>query len=324
MELVIAVVVAFVVSASVCFAMIQTGPRLGFVDLPDGFLKSHKTPAVPLGGVGVFVAVHIGLAVAGEANVGLLIASSMVFVLGLLDDYRALGPLVRLGVEVVAGAVLAVVADLPALPDGVLSIVLVAAIVVITVNTVNLLDGLDGLAGSSAAVAALAIATLATTRGLDGGYGLVLAAAIAGFLLWNWHPARAFFGDNGAYTVAVFLVYGFLVSTPPASEVGVIVAAGLLGVFAVDLIVTLIRRRLNDKPLFAGDRSHIYDQLIDKGWRIPRVAATFAAAQAAIAAIVILVDAVAGPLVTLAVLSVVLGAVVLGLARAGFLRDSPV
>jgi UDP-GlcNAc:undecaprenyl-phosphate GlcNAc-1-phosphate transferase len=321
-DVVIGVVVALVVSALVGSVMIRFGPRLGFVDLPDGFLKSHQIPAVPLGGVAVFAGVHLGLAVAGQFSVGLLLASAMVFVLGLMDDYRELGPAVRLGIEVVAGAVLAVASDLPAIPDGPLSIVLVAVLVVVTVNAVNLLDGLDGLAGSVAAVTALGIAAIAATRGLEVGYGLVLAAALGGFLIWNWYPAKMFLGDNGAYSVAVFLVYGFLVATPPESEVSVLVAAGLLGVFAVDLLATLIRRRLNDQPLFAGDRSHVYDQLIDRGWRVPQVAATFAVAQGVIGVIVVAAAEYASPVAAVILLAVLLGAILFGLARSGFLRES--
>ncbi len=322
MEVVIGVVAAFVVATAGGAAMMRLGPRLGFVDLPDGFLKSHHVPAVPLGGVAVFSGVHIGLAVAGQFSFGLLLASAMVFVLGLMDDYRELGPLVRLGVEVAAGAVLAVESDLPAIPDGMLSIILVSLLVVVTVNAVNLLDGLDGLAGSVAAVTALGIAAIAATRGIDTDFGFVLAAALAGFLIWNWHPAKIFLGDNGAYSVAVFLVYGFLVATPPESEARVLVTAGLLGVFAVDLLTTLIRRRLNDKPLFAGDRSHIYDQLIDKGWRVPQVAATFALAQAVIVTLVVVADELATPLVAIALLATLLAAILLALARLGFLRES--
>ena len=321
MDLVIGLAAAVVVATGVCAAMIRLGPVMGFVDLPDGYLKSHKTPAVPLGGIGVFAAVHVGLAIVGEFNTGLLIASSMLLVLGLMDDYRELGPLMRLVIEVFAGAVLAVGSDLPSIPDGPLSILMVTAIVVLTVNAVNLLDGLDGLAAGSAAVTAVGIAALAAVRGLEGDFGVILTAALAGFLILNWHPAKVFLGDNGAYTVAVFLVYGLLVATPAEAEARVLVATGLLGVFAVDLAVTLLRRWLNDKPLFAGDRSHVYDQLVDRGWSIPGVALVFAAAQATIGVVVIVTDELVSPPVALAILAVVLGSILLALARAGFLRE---
>ncbi len=321
MDGVIGMGVALVVAAGVCVALIRLGPKLGFVDRPDGHLKPHELPIVPLGGVGVFTGVHVGLAVAGQFNTGLLIASGMLLVLGLMDDYRDLGPGLRLLIQVIAGAVLAVGADLSAVPDGPLSIVLVAAIVVVTVNAVNLLDGLDGLAGGTALVTALGIAAIAAVRGLEtASPGLVLAGAIFGFLLWNWNPARMFFGDNGAYSVALFLVYGFLVATPQEAEVQVVVTTGLLGVFAIDLAVTLIRRRLNGRPLFVGDRSHVYDQLRDRGWSVRRIATTFAAAQGAVAAIVIGVDELLAPLPALLVLGAVFALTVLALGRAGFLR----
>lgn len=313
------VALALLLSAFIGAAMVRVGPALGFVDRPDGHLKSHEQPAVPLGGIGIFIAVHAGLALEGHFDRGFLVASGMLLILGLVDDRYPLSSMLRLVIEAGAGVVLALAADLPSASGGVVGVGLVVLLVVVAVNAVNLLDGLDGLAGSSALVAALGLSLLAASRNLGIVYGLVLAAALAGFLMWNWPRARVFLGDNGAYSVAIFLVYGFFLASPPASEVPVLVASGLLGVFAVDLAVTLIRRRLAGRPLFEGDRSHVYDQLRDRGMPVAQVALTFAGGEAAIAGLVVLADELAPPVISLAVLAVSLAGVVFALGRAGFL-----
>jgi len=312
------VALAVLVSAFVGAAAIRFGPRLGFVDRPDGVLKPHQEPAVPLGGIGIFAAVHLAMALEDRFDPGLLAASGMLLALGLIDDRRPLSSRLRLVVETAAGVVLALTADLRGVDRNVAGVVLVVILIVVAVNAVNLLDGLDGLAGSSALVAAVGTSLLAGMRDTGMVFGLILAAALAGFLVWNWPRARVFLGDNGAYAVAMFLAYGFLGATPRASELAVLIAAGLLGVFAVDLAVTLIRRRLAGRPLFAGDRSHVYDQLRDRGMTVAQVAVTFAAGQVAIAGLVVVVDELVPPVTAIVVLAVAFIGIVFALGRAGF------
>jgi len=314
------VALALLVAAALGAAAIQLGPALGFVDRPDGYLKPHDMPAVPLGGVGIFLAVHLAMALEGAFDAGLLAATGILFVLGLIDDRRPLSSVFRLIIEALAGVVLALAANTPSVPDTPIGVLLVVVVVVVAVNAVNLMDGLDGLAGSSALVAAVGVSILAGSRGLPIEYGFMVAGALAGFLVWNWPKARLFLGDNGAYVVAGFLAYGFLQASPKASELQILVASGLLGVFAVDLAVTLTRRRISGRPLFEGDRSHVYDQLRDRGMPVANVALTFAAAEAAIVALVVVVDWLTPPILAVAILATAVLGIVLGLGRAGFLQ----
>src|SRR5688572_15378375 len=122
---------------------------------------------------------------------GLLIATTMVLILGLIDDRVGIDPKVRLVVEVLAAVVLVLnVASNP----GVVFIVLSVALAVFAINSVNLFDGLDGLVGSVGMVTAAGLAVIAQGRGLDFVSSLELGAALAGFLVLNWHPARVFMG----------------------------------------------------------------------------------------------------------------------------------
>lgn len=303
--------------------LIKLGHESGFVDRPDGFLKPHEWPAVPLGGVSIFLGVHAAMAAEGIFDEGLFLASGIVLVLGLIDDRRDLGPMVRLGVEVVAGVVLVMAADLPAVDGSLLGGLLGVVLVVVAINAVNLFDGLDGLAGTTGLATAAGVVALAASRGLGLLPGFIIAASLLGFLVWNWHPARMFLGDNGAYSVAVFLVYGLIAASTAHSEPSVLVAAGLIGVFAIDLAVTLLRRRIAGLPLFEGDRSHVYDQLSDRGWSISRIVGTAAAAQAVIGLLVVGIDWAFRPVPAALILVVVLVAALGALWLGGFVRPAP-
>ena len=307
----IALSVALVIAALWGVVAIRLGPALGWVDEPDDpALKAHSRPAVPLGGVGLFLAVHLALILTGRFDVYLLVASVLVVVIGLVDDRGGVPPLIRLGVEAVAGLAL----GYSAVGDSWIRAGLIAVLVVVAVNSVNLLDGLDGLAGLSGGVAALGVAMLAMTRGSSSVFGLALAGAVAGFLVWNWHPARMFLGDNGAYVLAVFLVFGMVDASQGVGDF--VVAAALLGVFFFDMAATLLRRRLSHQPLFSRDRLHLYDRLIDRGVSIPDVALLAGGVQALYLAVVVLVDSTLATPVGIIVLLVVAVATVLVLVRA--------
>jgi UDP-GlcNAc:undecaprenyl-phosphate GlcNAc-1-phosphate transferase len=299
------------------------GPRLGFVDRPDDpLLKAHTRPAVPLGGVGAFLGVHAGMAAAGIFDPGLAYATGGLLLMGLLDDRVRLSPQIRLGGEAVAGIVLVVLAEggWSAQP---LSLVLGVALVVGLVNAVNLFDGLDGLVGACAVVAGLGVAGIAEVRGLNGIFGVILAAALIGFLLLNWHPARVFLGDNGSYTVGAFLAYGIIRMSPEPIDSRVAVAAVIVGVFGLDLIATIIRRRMAGRPLFAGDRSHIYDQLYDRGWGARRVATTLALVQLGYVAVALGIESVRNGVARLALVAAVAAVSLFVIRAAGFLRTEP-
>lgn len=312
-----ALIAALGVSLAWALFSIWLGPRIGFMDHPDGSdLKTHQRATTPLGGVGVYLGVIVAQQMRGGVSTALLVASTMALILGLVDDRVGLAPVLRLVVEVVIGVVV-VVGVVPS-SEGVLVIAFGVFLVVFAINAVNLFDGLDGLAASVGAVTALGVAWLAATGGVEVSLPMALAAALAGFLVVGWHPAKVFLGDAGAYVVGLFLAAS---SLEAASGDGwlVLLGFGLLGVFALDVVVTLLRRLRSGERLFEGDRSHVYDQLRDRGLSVRVVVMVAAGAQAVLLTLAVLVDIAAGPVVAVAI--VVFSSLVglLFLAGAGFL-----
>lgn len=314
-------IVAGVVALAWCGAALRIGPQLGYVDHPDeDSLKVHEKAAVPLGGVGVFLGFHLAALVGGRLDLTLLAATTLVLVLGLIDDRRGLPPGLRLLVELVAGVVL--VLGTTGATDSWVTAVLGIALVVFAVNAVNLFDGLDGLVGSVGIVAALGVAALLSSRGSTPDDALALAAALAGFLVLAWHPARVFLGDSGAYVVGVLFSGLILRSSDGPAEL--FIGSGLLGVFALDLVVTVIRRLRNRRPLFLGDRSHVYDQLRDRGMTVQSVVGIAALLQVVLAAVIVWVDLQWSGLGGVTAVLVMLTAILSLLVASGFLRiDSP-
>lgn len=314
----VAVVVGFAIALTWSYLALWLGPRVGLIDHPGDGLKVHKRPTPLLGGVGVFAGLHLGMAASGAGDAALFAGTSLVLLLGLADDRLELPPRLRLLAEVVAAVVLVALMD-----DGLHSpagVVFAVAVIVVGINAVNLLDGLDALVGSTALVTAGGAVWAGVA--IRGGWelGAALAGSLAGFLVLNRPPARLFLGDNGSYTVGMTLAYAALRATPEGTAPMLLLVAGLLGVYIIDLTVTILRRARNQKPLFTGDRSHIYDQLRERGWSTVQVVAIAALTQAVLVAGFVAL-AVAGP-GTVPVATALVGVGCLALAtawRAGFL-----
>ncbi len=252
------------------------GPRIGIVDRPfDDGLKVHTLPAVPLGGVAVMVGLHLGMVVGGVFDGGLLVVTALIWLLGVADDVLGLSPILRLLGTAAVGVALAL---LGVSGDGFVGGLFAVGLVIVLVNAINLFDGIDALAGSVSALAAFGLASFAFNQGIGKAWMFaLLAAALIGFLFWNLPRARLFLGDNGAYVVGVVLAWAVLRAS--FDWTGRAVAVGLIGLPLLDLGITVVRRVAVRAKLFAGDRDHIYDRLVKRGWSVPRVVSTAALAQ---------------------------------------------
>lgn len=272
---VLAVLVAAAVSAAVSGLALIVGRRIDVVDTPDGDLKPHSGSPVPLGGLGLLAGLHIGMAVLGLFEPGLLMATLAAWGVGVYDDYRPLSPAARIALVVAIGVVVAITG--PA-PGGLIVSILVVVLVLGMVNAINLVDGLDLMAPTVGAATAVGLVFFGALRDLDEPFApLALMGALLGFMVWNYPPARMFLGDNGAYVLGVALSWHALAL---ANDWGSgLVAVAILGIALLETAVTVLRRRVAGVSLTGGDRDHTYDRMHQAGMSVVAVVAIFAGAQ---------------------------------------------
>ncbi|AEG16853.1 Glycosyl transferase, family 4, conserved region-containing protein [Desulfofundulus kuznetsovii DSM 6115] len=261
--------------------------RWGAVDRPNA-RKVHKGVMPRLGGLAVYAGFVTAVLVTIQPTrslYGLLLGMTLIMLLGALDDIRGLSPRVKLAGQVAAALVL--------LPLGVqvyfvtnpfnghivdlgwLGIPITIFWVVAVTNAVNLIDGLDGLAGGVSCIAALTMAVVGWTQWqVFGAAGqreiimlaLLLAAALLGFLRYNFHPAKIFLGDSGSmllgYTLAVMAIMGL---TKSVTAVSVLVPLVILGIPLLDTFFAVLRRYHRHRPIFQPDKEHLHHQLLALG-----------------------------------------------------------
>lgn len=243
------------------------------LDLPNA-RSSHTVPTPRGGGVAIVLTFLLGLPFLLWADVmnwretlGLGGAGALVALVGFVDDHRHIAARWRLLVHFAAVAwALFWMGGLPALPPfgaaaGVdwLAYVAAALYLVWLLNLYNFMDGIDGLAGVEAVSVCLGGALLYWLTALGDGWGapMLLLAAVAGFLCWNFPRARIFMGDAGSGFLGLML--GLLSIQAAWVSLSFFWAwLILLGVFTVDATLTLLRRLVRRQRLYEAHRSHAY------------------------------------------------------------------
>ncbi len=238
---------------------------LGVLDVPNE--RSSHTAVTPRGG-GLAIVVVFALGSLLLMWLGwlpqnwvlpILSACTGIALVGWLDDQHHVSALGRLAVQAATAGL--VIAAVDAATSVLLVLVLMFLMVALT-NFYNFMDGIDGLAASEAVFVSLSAALFLFAEGETGLmlWLLVLAAASAGFLYWNWSPAKIFLGDVGSgFLGFVFGVFALL--TVVEGVLSPWVWLILLALFIVDASVTLLRRMLAGKRWYQAHRSHAYQNL---------------------------------------------------------------
>ena len=272
-------VVAAAVTALTTPIVVRLAVRTGVVDRP-GPLKPHDRPVPYLGGVAVFCG--ISAVTVGSVHQAVLLPLALALTLGLLDDVVQLPAVPRLVVELGIGAAVAWVTG----PHGLIEGTCVALTTVVLINAVNLVDGIDGLALGMCAVTGLGFALLAPAGWTR--FATAVMGAAAGLLVFNRAPAKVYLGDAGSYllgTAVALLASAQWAATGGAR--GLAVLAALVGYPLVELVSTVARRLLTRRPVFGGDRDHVYDRFERAGIAKGRVTGMLVAGQAIIAGLAV-------------------------------------
>lgn len=274
-------VVAFVVALMATPAAKKLAYKIGAIDIPKDKRRVHKKPVPLIGGLAIYLGTILSILLflpKSETNLGIIVGSTIIVVLGIFDDKYELKARVKLLGQLLASFVVVlsgVRIDWLTNPfgDGMINIGVFAIplsvfwIVGIT-NAMNLIDGLDGLA---AGIASISSGSLFVVSLLNGRYATALitvavTGAALGFLPYNFNPAKIFMGDTGA----MFL--GFILSAvsiqgavKSAAAIAIAVPILALGVPVFDTAFAIIRRIANKKPIMEADKGHLHHRLLALG-----------------------------------------------------------
>ena len=239
------------------------------MDIPNE-RSSHSVPTPRGGGVAIVLSFLAVLPLLGVLQllpwsfvIGIVGAGSGVAVLGFLDDHGHIAARWRLlGHFSSAAWALYWLGGLPlvqvfgyAFDLGLIGNVLAAVYIVWLLNLYNFMDGIDGIASVEAICVCLGGALLYVLLGAAN-LALVpvlLAAAVAGFLCWNFPPARIFMGDAGSGFLGLLSLQAAWIKSDLLWSWII-----LLGVFVVDATFTLLRRLLRGDKVYEAHRSHAY------------------------------------------------------------------
>ncbi|HWI55195.1 MAG TPA: MraY family glycosyltransferase [Desulfobacteria bacterium] len=276
-------VIAFLISLAVTPFVSRFAFYVGAVDRPDA-RKVHSRLMPRLGGLGIYLAFTLTVLLMEPMSkdiVGLLLGGTLIMVIGFIDDIRNMSPRTKLLGQIVAASVLVVFGiklKFITNPFGALlylqyfgidfGIPLTILWVVGVTNAVNLVDGLDGLAGGLASIAAMTIGVIAWHEGqtLAVVPAVVLCASITGFLKYNFHPAKIFMGDSGSLFLGYMLAGLSLMGlTKGASVITIFVPVLIFGIPIFDTLFAILRRYINNKPIFQADKEHLHHRLLALG-----------------------------------------------------------
>jgi UDP-GlcNAc:undecaprenyl-phosphate/decaprenyl-phosphate GlcNAc-1-phosphate transferase len=281
---------AFLVAAAVAALLtpltIRLARRVGAIDQPrERGLSDRETPR--LGGLAIFVAA----AVAGVIWLphsgpwaGILLAATLITLVGALDDRFDFHPLVKLIGQIAAAVVAVAVGGVHiqsiTLPFfGALNFpnagpALAAVGLVGMMNVVNFSDGVDGLAAGVCAIVGIAFAVIAFSLNEHAHAGGVLAAITAGaaigFLFHNFPPASSFMGDSGSNLLG--LLMGCIAVEGDLKTSAVVTLALpliLLAVPFLDTTFVVLKRLKYRRPVYAADQEHLHHRLADRLQRSP-------------------------------------------------------
>lgn len=307
-ELILAWILAFVVSTIVGPLVISLYRRIGWVDDPKKNLHhktTHERP-VPRGG-GLVVAAGIAAVIAWHipltpAVLGVIAGAVILLVTGTLDDNYDINPYIRYAINLAAAAIVilsgvGISFVTNPLGSGVLSLdtfvwefsilgwpITISLLadgfallwIVWNMNAVNWSKGLDGQLPGFVSIAAFFIALLSlrfegdTTQGVVTMLSLAVSGAFAGLLVWNFYPQKMMPGYAGGSLAGFFLAVLAILSGAKIATVLLLIA-----IPTADAVYTVARRLYRRKSPFWGDRGHLHHRMLDAGWGKRRIAAFY-------------------------------------------------
>jgi UDP-GlcNAc:undecaprenyl-phosphate GlcNAc-1-phosphate transferase len=278
--------------------------KVGYVAMP-GERKVHESVTPYGGGGAMLVGFCIALIAAflvpslravitsSHEMLGVLLAAGVIFVVGVLDDFREMSAPAKVAGQFLAASILYFsgatmyqlklpFAGFVVLGPSVLPIITAVWVFALS-NAVNLIDGLDGLAAGIVAIASGTLCVyglrlehlgLLPTTNVGPLIAALTCGICIGFLRDNFHPAKLFMGDAGALMLGLLMSASTMViggRTPPASGVTffffapLLIPVFILGVPLADAVWAFARRTMSGQGFHTPDKLHVHHRLMRLG-----------------------------------------------------------
>lgn len=277
-SLIMSFIVTMIITALLIPIVMKVGTKLGIVAHKNK-RTVHKVEVPRIGGYAIYISSLIGMVIFLKTDPqinAILIASFLVFFVGLFDDVHDLSPKTKLIVELIAALIVILYGDIylkgfdflpanwPPILPGAITVLWIVGIT----NAINLIDGLDGLSSGISIIVLFTISVTSLTSGRTdiASLSLVLAGAIMGFLFYNFHPAKIFLGDCGAlyigFMISVISLLGFGYNVSTFFTLGAPIV--VLMVPIMDTLIAIIRRKVHHKKFSEADKAHLHHNLMFK------------------------------------------------------------
>jgi len=290
-------VIAFGFTSILIIWLFSIAKAVGLVDVPSG-RKTHEGEIPLVGGLSIYIAAFAATVIFGfirpEQSVlpdhsGFFLAGMLLLLVGVVDDYIEIRPVAKIAAQTAAALIMifgsgVVLSDLGELGNngerlstGMLAVPFTVFATIGVINAINMSDGLDGLAGSLSLVSLLGFtaATLLFGSGQDIGLLTILAAAVMGFLIFNFRfpgrrSAMVFLGDSGSMFLGLAVCwYAIKFSQGDSRVFAPSAALWFLILPLFDAVSMTTRRILKRRPPFGADREHLHHVFLLAGFTVP-------------------------------------------------------
>lgn len=277
-------IIAYILGVFLVPLVISFSKKEGLVDVPNE-RKIHTKPISRIGGVAIWASamltflclVCLSYYPYGSLLSGILIGSSLMFLLGLIDDVYGLSAKFKLFLQIsIATLVYLLGVQINEIPIfngmdlGIWSYPITMLWIVGISNAVNFIDGVDGLAGTVVTVNSIALAIIAVmmtpSSPISALIGFILAGSMLAFLTFNYNPAKIFMGDSGALFSGFLLATISITGVMKAATIAIILPFVVLAVPIMDITYSSLRRISKGQSPFVADAEHIHHKLLHAGF----------------------------------------------------------
>ncbi len=293
---IVGTIISYLLGVFIVPLVISFSIKKGLVDNP-GERKIHDHPVSRLGGVAIWTStmltflllVVLSFYPKGSLLSGILLGSSLMFFLGLVDDVYCLNAKFKLLIQVSIATIvflLGIRIDTIFNPFGniiqlnlFISYIITMLWIVGISNAVNFIDGIDGLAGSIITISAVTLGVISITMAptnVSSLIAFILVGSMLAFLTYNFNPAKIFMGDSGAlfggFMLAVLSITGVMYKDNIAMYTPLLI----LSVPIMDITFSSLRRIAKGTSPFVADSEHIHHKLLKAGFTQNKTVLTLA------------------------------------------------